>query len=205
MAVKDTLTPKRLKRLLATHNLIDIAKKYGVSKQYISQLYAEYKERFPELFDEKEITARWLSKKLETHTIKEICEKTGKSYHHIKKLMAEYGIERPTASANFDRDYIHEQYVVQCKSDEEIAKHYGCSASLVKKFRQKHSILYTDRQPLSERLTKELATSLIVEGQTIEQLVERFDATPWKIRRVIMQYDLLSDIIDRDFANSAHK
>ena len=69
MAVKDTLTPKRLKRLLATHNLIDIAKKYGVSKQYISQLYAEYKERFPELFEEKEITAKWLSKKLETHTI----------------------------------------------------------------------------------------------------------------------------------------
>jgi len=191
MAVKDTLTPKRLKRLLATHNLIDIAKKYGVSKQYISQLYAEYKERFPELFEEKEITAKWLSKKLETHTIKEICEKTGKSYHHIKKLMAEYGIERPTASASFDRDYIYEQYVVLCRSDEEIAKHYSCSASLVKKFRQEHSILYTDRKPLSERLTKELATSLINEGQTIEQLAQRFDATPWKIRRVLIHHKLL--------------
>ena len=190
MAVKDTLTPRRFKKLLATHSLIDIAKQYGVSKQYISQLYSEYKEQHPRMFAQPVITKEWLVAALENHTIKEICEITGKSYHHIKKLMSEYAIEKPTARASFDRAYIYEQYVVLCKSDEQIANHYGCSASLVKKFRNEHSILYDDRLPLSERLTKELATTLIGQGYTVEQLAEQFDATPYKIRRVLLSYDL---------------
>lgn len=191
MAVKDTLTPRRFKKLLATHSMIDIAKKYGVSKQYISQLYSEYKEQHPKLFAESAISVEWLTEMLTTHTIKEICEITGKSYHHIRKFMTEHEIEQPTASANFDRDYIYEQYVILCKSDEAIAKHYSCSASLVKKFRNAQGILYEDRVPLSERLTRQLATTLICEGKTIEQLSKQFDATPYKIRRLLISYDLL--------------
>ena len=52
MAIKDSLTPTQLKRLLETQNLITIAKNYGVTKQYISQLYAEYKAQYPDLFAE---------------------------------------------------------------------------------------------------------------------------------------------------------
>lgn len=190
MALKDTLTPKRFKRLLATHSLIDIAKKYGVSKQYISQLYSEYKEAYPSLFEEQEITKEWLAEMIETHTIKEICELTGKSFHLIKKLMAEYAIEKPTASRSFERDYIYEQYVLQCRSDEQIALHYGCSASLVKKFRQAQGIRHEDRVPLEERLPKELAASLIDEGYSIEQLSQKFDATPYRVRRLLISYNL---------------
>ena len=166
MAIKDSLTPTQLKRLLETQNLITIAKNYGVTKQYISQLYAEYKAQYPDLFAEPEITAEWLEEQLETHTILEICNATGKSYQHIKKLMAEYGISKNTATASFDKDYIREQYVTLCKSDKELAKHYGCSVSLVKKFRYEHSILKTDRHPLSERLPKEDALKLIHKGYT---------------------------------------
>lgn len=58
---------------------------------------------------------------------------TGKSYHAIKKLMAEYGLSKPTATAAFDEDYVREQYITHCRSDKELAAHYGCSVSLVKK------------------------------------------------------------------------
>lgn len=161
MAVKDRLTPLKFKEELKTQNLVTIAKKYGVSKQYITQLHSEYKAQYPELFIEPDITEEWLEKQLEAHTILEICNMTGKSYHQIKKLMAEYGLSKPTTTANFDKDYVREQYVTFCKSDKELAKHYGCSVSLVKKFRYEHSILKTDRKPLSERLTKELALKIV--------------------------------------------
>lgn len=75
MAVKDTLTPSRFKEELKTQNLITIARKYHVSKQYITQLYAEYKAQYPELFNEPVITAEWLAEQLEKHTILEICNK----------------------------------------------------------------------------------------------------------------------------------
>lgn len=190
MSVKDSLTPIQLKTLLETENLITIAKKYGVSKQYVSQLYSEYKAQYPELFAEEPITAEWLTEKLKSHTILEICNETGKSYHHIKKLMAEYGIEKPTATANFDKDYVREQYVTLCKSDKELAKHYGCSVSLVKKFRYEHSILKTDRTPLGERLTKEYALQLIQDGYTVDSLAEKFDATQKEIIRLLCSYEI---------------
>jgi len=190
MAIKDSLTPIQLKTLLETENLITIAKKYGVSKQYISQLYSEYKAQYPEVFAEEPITAQWLEERLESRTILEICNETGKSYHHIKKLMVEYGIEKPTATANFDKEFVREQYVTLCKSDKELAKHYGCSVSLIKKFRYEHSILKTDRAPLAERLTKELALQLVHDGHTAQTLAEKFDATEKEIIRLLCSYGL---------------
>ena len=190
MSVKDSLTPIQLKTLLEAENLITIAKKYGVSKQYISQLYSEYKTQYPELFAEEPITAEWLKEQLESRTILDICNETGKSYHQIRKLMAEYGIEKPTTTANFDKDYVREQYVALCKSDKELAQHYGCSVSLVKKFRYEHSILKTDRAPLADRLTRELALQLVHNGHTIETLADKFDATQKEIIRLLCSYEI---------------
>lgn len=190
MSVKDSLTPIQLKTLLESENLITIARKYAVSKQYISQLYSEYKAQYPEMFAEEPITAQWLREQLESRTILEICNDTGKSYHQIKKLMAEYGIEKPTATANFDKDYVREQYVTLCKSDKELAKHYGCSVSLIKKFRYEHSILKTDRAPLAERLTKDLALQLVHDGHTVQTLAEKFDATQKEIIRLLCSYEI---------------
>ena len=190
MSVKDSLTPIQLKTLLESENLITIARKYGVSKQYISQLYSEYKAQYPEMFAEEPITAQWLREQLESRTILEICNDTGKSYHQIKKLMAEYGIEKPTATSNFDKEYIREQYVTLCKSDKELAKHYGCSVSLIKKFRYEHSILKTDRASLAERLTKDLALQLVHDGHTVQTLAEKFDATQKEIIRLLCSYEI---------------
>ena len=191
MSVKDSLTPIQLKTLLESENLITIARKYGVSKQYISQLYSEYKAQYPEMFAEEPITAQWLREQLESRTILEICNNTGKSYHQIKKLMAEYGIEKPTATANFDKEYVREQYVTLCKSDKELAKHYGCSVSLIKKFRYEHSILKTDRVSLAERLTKDLALQLVHDGHTVQTLAEKFDATQKEIIRLLCSYEII--------------
>lgn len=190
MAIKDSLTPMKLKILLETENLITIAKKYGVSKQYISQLYFEYRENYPELFAEAPITAQWLKEQLESHSILEICNATGKSYHHIKKLMREFHIDKPTATASFDKDFVREQYVILCKSDKDLAMHYGCSVSLVKKFRYEHAILKTDRIPLTERLPQDLVKKLIREGYTVDDLSFKFDATVKEITRLLASYDV---------------
>lgn len=190
MAVKDTLTPSQFKEELKTQNLITIAGKYGVSKQYITQLYAEYRVLYPDLFSENAITSEWLTEQLENHTILEICNMTGKSYHHIRKLMTEYGVSKATATAAFDKEYIRKTYVDECKSDKEIALHYGCSVSLVKKFRYEHSILKTDRKPLPERLAKDAATELVQLGYSHLQISEKFDATPKEIMKLLFRYGI---------------
>ena len=161
MSIKEQLTPSVFKKESETLSLSGIARKYGVSKQYITQLHTEYKAQYPELFAETEISPDWLKAQLNSHTILEICNMTGKSYHTIKKLMGEYGLSKPTATAAFDKDYVREQYITHCKSDKELAAHYGCSVSLVKKFRYEHAILKTDRLPLHERLTEPIARQLV--------------------------------------------
>ena len=191
MCIKEQLTPLVFKKESETLSLSGIARKYGVSKQYITQLHTEYKTQYPELFAETEISPDWLNAQLDSHTILEICNMTGKSYHTIKKLMGEYGLSKPTATAAFDEDYVREQYITLCRSDKELAAHYDCSVSLVKKFRYEHAILKTERQPLSERLTEPIAHQLIeCDRMTLEQLSEKFDATPGEITRVLKRYGL---------------
>ena len=187
MAVKDILTPLVFKEALKTKNLITIAKEYGVSKQYITQLYSEYKVHYPELFAEPEITAQWLTAQLENHTILEICNMTGKSYHHIHNLMKQYGLQKPTSTAAFDEELIRKAYVDECKSDRSIALQYGCS---VKKFRYEQYIFKTDRKALCERLTKDIASKLIQSDYSVAQISEQFDATEKEVIKVLFSYGI---------------
>jgi len=192
MAIRDLLTPIQLKTLLQTQNLITVAKKYNVSKQYISQLYAEYKAQYPDLFAEPVITPAWLKEQLATRTILEICNETGKSYHQIRKLMEEYGLAKNTATASFDEDYIREQYVTFSKSDRSLADHYGCSVSLIRKFRYEHAIFKSDRKPLCERLSKADAVLLISkEKLSIQELCQRYDATLREVEKLLDAYGIV--------------
>lgn len=50
--LKDILTPQKLKSELEHSNLSQIAKRYGVSKQYMTQVFAEYRKQYPHLFPE---------------------------------------------------------------------------------------------------------------------------------------------------------
>lgn len=187
--IKDSLTPEVFKTELSNLNLSGIARKYGVSKQYINQLYNEYRALYPEMFEEPEIEPDWLKEQLELHTVIEICNMTGKSYHHIRNLMRRYNLTKSTATAAFDKEYIREQYVTLCRSDKSLAEHYGCSVSLIRQFRYKHSILKSDRLSLSERLPIEEAKRLIlVEGLSPSQISERYDATPNEVIKLLNSY-----------------
>lgn len=187
--IKDSLTPEVFKTELSNLNLSGIARKYGVSKQYINQLYNEYRALYPEMFEEPEIEPDWLKEQLELHTVIEICNMTGKSYHNIRNLMRRYNLTKNTATAAFDKEYIREQYVTLCRSDKSLAEHYGCSVSLIRQFRYKHSILKSDRLSLSERLPVEEAKRLIqVEGLSPSQIGERYDATPNEVIKLLNSY-----------------
>lgn len=189
--LKDTLTPAVFKQELSTLNLSGIAKKYGVSKQYITQLFSEYRSLYPDLFEEPPIEPEWLSKQLEEHTVLEICNITGKSYHHIRKLMTKYGLSKKTATASFDKDYIREQYVTLCRSDKQLAEHYGCSVSLIKQFRYEHAILKSDRPPLADRLSKDEAKHLIeTEKLSAKEISEIYDTTPNEIIKLLKSYSI---------------
>ena len=48
MSIKEQLTPLVFKKESETLSLSGIARKYGVSKQYITQLHTEYKTQYPE-------------------------------------------------------------------------------------------------------------------------------------------------------------
>lgn len=189
--VKSSLTPLQLKKSLKTQNLITLANKFSVSKQYMSQLYAQYRAQFPDLFRDEEISKEQLATLLEAHTIAEICNITGKSYHQIRKLMRSYGITKETVTASFDMDYIRQQYVELCRSDKELADYYGCSVSLIRKFRYEHSILKSDRKPLGERLLKSTAEKLVfTDSLSVAQLAAKFDTTQNEIVKLLTRYGI---------------
>ena len=97
--LKDILTPQKLKSELEHANLSQIAKRYGVSKQYMTQVFAEYRKQYPHLFPETYPSKEWLENALKQKTILGICNETGLSYHRIRKLMDEYGIPKNTVTA----------------------------------------------------------------------------------------------------------
>ena len=92
--LKDILTPQKLKSELEHSNLSQIAKRYGVSKQYMTQVFAEYRKQYPHLFPETYPSKEWLENALKQKTILGICNETGLSYHRIRKLMDEYGFTK---------------------------------------------------------------------------------------------------------------
>lgn len=187
--LKDILTPQKLKSELEHANLSQIAKRYGVSRQYMTQVFAEYRKQYPHLFPDNYPSKEWLENALKHNTILGVCNETGLSYHRIRKLIDEYEIPKNTASARFDRQKIRQQYVVFRWSDKEIAEEYGCSVYLVKKFRYDHQIFKNDRLPLKDCLTKETAQKLVCGYHLdLDDICYLFDATPNEIRRLLDGY-----------------
>ena len=97
--LKDILTPQKLKSELEHSNLSQIAARYGVSKQYMTQVFAEYRKQYPYLFPETCPSKEWLENALKHKTILGICNETGLSYHRIRMLIVEYGLPKNTATA----------------------------------------------------------------------------------------------------------
>ncbi len=201
--IKDILTPQKMKEELKTLNLTQIAKKYGVTKQYISQLYAEYQSFHPELFRKNKPSEQWLKEAIKTKSIIEICNETGLSYHHIKKLMLKYGIEKPTVTATFDIEDIRHLYVNLWWSDKSLADKYGCSAILIKKFRYSNQIFKTDRLPLACRLTKPAAEYLLKKLQlSLREMCEVYDVSEYSINKVLKELNLAPREISPDKRNN---
>lgn len=192
--IRSILTPQKLTEELKTYNLSQIAKKYGVSKQYITQLHTEYQAFYPDLFPKKTISKEKLEKALKTQTIASLCIQTGLSYYTVRKLIRQYGLQKDTATARFDEKDIRRKYLDLWWSDAEIAETYGCSASLVKKFRYNHGILKTDRAPLAERLTRDAALYLTAERElSLSDICRVFDSTRLETEKLLGTYGV-SDI-----------
>lgn len=189
--IRETLTPQQMHEELKKLNLTQIAKKYGSTKQYMTQLYAEYKAGYPELFPDKTISKEWLEDALQSQTIFSICSLTGLSYHRVRNLIREYGLEKNTVTSNFDEKDIRRMYIDLWQSDQEIAAQYGCSASLVKKFRYNHGIFKTDRLPLDRRLTKSAAEYLVNELRlSLDEISEVFNSTKLEAQKLLSKYNI---------------
>ena len=202
--LKDILTPQKLKSELEHANLSQIAKRYGVSKQYMTQVFAEYRKQYPHLFPETYPSKEWLENALKQKTILGRCNETGISYHRLRKLMEEYGIPKHTVTARFDKQKIRQQYVVYRWSDKEIAEEYGCSVYLVKKFRYDHQIFKNDRLPLKDCLTKDMAQKLINNYHLgLNEIHYIFDATPNEIQKLLESYQISFPCQDQPFSHTS--
>lgn len=189
--IRSILTPQKLTEELKTQNLSQIAKKYGVSKQYITQLHTKYQASYPDLFPKKTISKKELEKALKTQTIASVCNQTGLSYYTVRKLIRQYGLRKDTATARFDEKDIRRKYLDLWWSDAEIAETYGCSVSLVKKFRYNRGILKTDRAPLAERLTRDAALYLTAErGLSLSDICRVFGSTRPETEKLLGTYGI---------------
>lgn len=196
--IKDTLTPQQLKKELKKMNMVAIAEKYGVTKQYISRLYTEYQAAYPDLFPKKTVSEEWLRNAMKSKSVLEICNETGLSYHRIRNLISKYGIEKDTVTAKLDEATVRRLYVTQWWSDGELAAHYGCSASLIKQFRYSNQIFKTDRLPLTSRLTEKAARYLSEKLQLSSADISRvFDATRNEVQRLLAKYGIDAPVESR--------
>ncbi len=198
--IKDTLTPQQLKKELKKMNMVAIAEKYGVTKQYISRLYTEYQAAYPDLFPKKTVSEEWLRNAMKSKSVLEICNETGLSYHRIRNLISKYGIEKDTVTAKLDEATVRRLFVTQWWSDGELADRYGCSASLIKQFRYSNQIFKTDRLPLPSRLTEKAARYLSEKLQLSSADISRvFDATRNEVQRLLAEYGITPT--DKDSRN----
>ncbi len=196
--IKDTLTPEQLQKELKKMNMVEIADKYGVTKQYISQLYTEYQSTHPELFPKKTVSEEWLRKALKTKTVLQICNDTGLSYHRIRNLIAKYGIEKDTVTAKLDEATVRRLYVTLWWPDSELAAHYGCSVSLIKQFRYENQIFKTERLPLSLRLTEKAARYLSEKLQlSFSDICRVYDAPARDVQKLLSTYGVDTPESDR--------
>jgi len=196
MSLKKQLPPQVLAEMVnppQCRSFGSIAREFGKSRQRVHQIYKEYKEKYPELFKEKEIP--------EGEVIKEALDR-GDSYTKImqdfnltttelKKILEKHGLKKKLVKDILTKERLMELYVDKELDDEAIGKMFNCSPNTVMRARYEHGIYKEMRRPLREKLTPELFKKLYVDERVKGvQLAELFNTNIANILELKKEYGI---------------
>ena len=143
----------------------EAAKDLSVSAEELEAYCFAMCKQYPEEFAYKYfLTKSWFEEKL-THydSLIELSNHTGIHYRTLyyfkQKLLPE---TKRNLSKDISRDTLWDLYVVQERSDKDIAKLYNTNTANIKHLRQTYGISAGDRKPLEEKLPIELFHRLYV-------------------------------------------
>lgn len=180
MGLKKTLTPSVLASYInppMNLSFSEIGTKHDVSRQRVHQLYKEYKKNHPDLFVEKTVPGKAELESLLTScpTLKEVAEKLDMTVNKLKRLMKRYDLKKQFVKEALSHDVLHQLYVVEEKSDDEIGRQFRCSRNTVMKLRYEFGIYESMRKTLADKLTKEIFEELYEQrGVSLHQLASLF-------------------------------
>lgn len=129
----------------------------SVSRQRVHQIYKKYKQGNKALFEkiehqkklereENKISKLIIEEYIKNRTsVAKICSELKIGYFTLKKLMTEYGLEIKSVKEKLDYETMYKLYVLEEKTDKEIAGIYFCSKPTVTAIRLKLNITLHDR------------------------------------------------------------
>lgn len=129
----------------------------SVSRQWVHQIYKEYKQQNKALFEkieyqkklereENKISKLKIEEYIKNRTsVAKICSELKIGYFTLKKLMDEYGLEIKPVKEKLDYETMYKLYILEEKTDKEIAGIYYCSKPTITAIRLKLNITLHDR------------------------------------------------------------
>lgn len=145
MSLKKKLSPEVLADMVnppKSMSLSEIGSIYNVSRQRVHQVLKEYKKLKPHLFKgpqypSKEEIQRLLDKNI---SINAIAKHFNITTNRLKKLMGKYNLKKVYIKEKLTKEKLYLHFVLEKKSDREIAELYNCSRNTVMKLRYLNGI-----------------------------------------------------------------
>lgn len=158
MSLKKKISPAKMAEMVNPPNNMSLSKigaMYNVSRQRVHQVLKEYKEREPELFIKPEDPSKEEIKNLldKNMSISAIAKHFGITTGKVKKLMQKYNLKKVYIKDRLTRDKLYLHFVIERKSDREIAEKYNCSRNTVMKLRYINGITIDLRNSLKKKIS----------------------------------------------------
>jgi len=184
--ILQVVSKKELCRELQTKTIYEIASHYGIIAHTANSL--------------KPLSKEWLKAELMTKSISIIASENHKSVSWIWKLIDEYGLDRFARTNHIEEDILRELFINRCWSDATIGKHFGVSASTVKKERLGYKIFSEQRPSIEDRITVPLFRYLYIEERmSLLQIASAYNVSGAKLRALRKKY------VDEGNADLAHR
>jgi|LSQX01.2.fsa_nt_gb uncharacterized protein YjcR len=145
MSLKKKISPEKMAEMVNPPNSMPLSKigsMYNVSRQRVHQVLKEYRQLEPNLFikpkdPSKEEIQDLLDKNI---SLTAIANQFNVSVNKIRKLMEKYSLKRINIKDKLNKEILYSHFVLEGKTDKEIAELYNCSRNTVMKLRYANGI-----------------------------------------------------------------
>ncbi len=145
MSLKKKISPEELANMINPPNNMSLSKigaMYNVSRQRVHQVLQEYKKLKPELFKKPEYPSKEELEDLldKNISINAIARRFNITPNKVSKLIKKYNLKKVYIKDKLTKEKLYFYFVVERKTDREIARMYNCSRNTVMKLRYMNSI-----------------------------------------------------------------